>query len=561
MTYVQMYLQVFFDWVIRASLMASVLVVLIVMIKWMLRNKLLPKWHYLLWLPVVIRLVLPWAPESSFSVYNLLPIKQQLSNESLLGSLDDISNRYERRNQLKNNVDSPSEWTLKGPSDVTVQSAANVPEKHVHAKQSFVDLLSKITLRDILLFGWLLGVIVLSLVTLIANINVYRRIKKQPNVNNPAVLQVFEQCKRQMSIKQPILLTVTDAVPSPAVYGFMKPRILLSRSLIRSMDADQFRYIFNHELAHIKRRDVAMNWLMHVLVILHWFNPIMWIVNARMRADQEVACDALALSHIHAEQKVAYGQTIINLLEHYAGARRYPGLVGLSGNYKHLKRRILMIKHFKKNSFGLSVLGIATVLTVCSFSLVNAQGAPTGSVAITDQTMNAQLKEKVEVAKLPKPGGGQIQSLTVNTAEEAALVLEKYFNLTGFPLMQDEREVPTASYVTTNDSMRVWVGNNKKIIGLDNMKAWKELKNRNETQKEQWISIDQSKEKAIQLAQPFLDVSVQEVQITTTAHPYNDSLIVFDIIPSSEGNLTSDGRFHVTLDRSTGAIMNINPFL
>lgn len=547
MTYVQMYMQFFFDWVIRASLMASVLVALIVMIKWMLRNKLQPKWHYLLWFPVVIRLVLPWAPESSYSVYNLLPMKQQLSNESLLGSLDDISNLYERKNQLKNNVDSPSEWTLKDPSDVIVHSSANVPEKQVLAKQSFVDLLSKITLRDILLFGWLLGVIILSLVTLIANINVYRRIKKQPNVTHPAVLQVFEQCKRQMSVKQPILLTVTDAVPSPAVYGFMKPRILLSSSLIRPMDADQFRYIFNHELAHIKRRDVAMNWLMHVLVILHWFNPIMWVVYARMRADQEIACDALALSYIHAEHKAAYGQTIINLLEHYTGAQRYPGLVGLSGNYKHLKRRILMIKHFKKNSMRLSVLGLATLLTVCSFSLVNAQG-------------NTQSNETVEVAKLSKPGGGQIQSLTVNTAEEATLVLQKYFNLTGFSLIKDERE--TATYVTADDSMRVWVGQNNKIIGINDMKAAKESNKINEIQKEQWISIDQSKEKATQLAQQFLDVSVQEVQITTTEHSYaNDSLVLFEIKPSSEGNPTSDGRFLVTVDRSTGDITNINPFL
>lgn len=547
MTYVQMYMQFFFDWVIRASLMASVLVALIVMIKWMLRNKLQPKWHYLLWFPVVIRLVLPWAPESSYSVYNLLPMKQQLSNESLLGSLDDISNLYERKNQLKNNVDSPSEWTLKDPSDVIVHSSANVPEKQVLAKQSFVDRLSKITLRDILFIGWLLGVIILSLVTLIANINVYRRIKNQPNVTHPAVLQVFEQCKRQMSVKQPILLTVTDAVPSPAVYGFMKPRILLSSSLIRSMDADHFRYIFNHELAHIKRRDVAMNWLMHVLVILHWFNPIMWVVYARMRADQEVACDALALSYIHAEHKAAYGQTIINLLEHYAGARRYPSLVGLSGNYKHLKRRILMIKHFKKNSMRLSVLGLATLLTVCSFSLVNAQG-------------NTQSNETVEVAKLSKPGGGQIQSLTVNTAEEATLVLQKYFNLTGFSLIKDERE--TATYVTADDSMRVWVGQNNKIIGINDMKAAKESNKSNEIQKEQWISIDQSKEKATQLAQQFLDVSVQEVQITTTEHSYaNDSLVLFEIRPSYEGNLTSDGRFLITVDRSTGDITNINPFL
>jgi len=541
-----MYMQVFFDWVIRASLMASVLVVLIVMIKWMLRNKLQPKWHYLLWLPVVIRLILPWAPESSFSVYNLLPIKQQLSNEFLFASLDDISNLYERRSQLEKNVDSPSERTLKGPSDVTVHSATNNSEKQVHAKQSIVDLLSIITLRDILLYGWLLGVTVLSLVTLIANINVYRRIKKQPNVTNSVVLQVFEQCKSQMSVKQPIPLTLTDAVPSPAVYGFMKPRILLSSSLIHSMDADQFRYIFNHELAHIKRRDVAINWLMHVLVILHWFNPIMWVVYARMRADQEVACDASALSYIHAEHKAAYGQTIINLLEHYAAARSYPGLVGLSGNYKHLKRRILMIKDFKKNSIRLSVLGLVTLLTVCSFSLVNAQGTPT------------QLKETVEVVKLSLPGGGQ--SLAVNTAEEASQVLQNYFNLTGFSLIKDEGD--TASYVTEDDSIRVWVGHNNKIIGINDMRAAKESRNSNEIQKEQWISIEQSKEIVIQLAQPFLDVSVQEVQITTIEHSYaNDSLILFEIRPSSEGNLTSDGRFLVTVDQSTGAITNINPFL
>lgn len=207
-----------------------------------------------------------------------------------------------------------------------------------------------------------------------------------------------------------------------------------------------------------------------------------------------------------------------------------------------------MIKHFKKNSIRLSVLGLATLLTVCSFLLANAQETPT------------QVNETLEVVQQTNPGGGQIQSLTVNTAEEATLVLQKYFNLTGFSLIQDEREVATASYVTTEDNIRVWVDHNNKIIGLDNMKAWKELKNRNETPKEQWISIDQCKEKAIQLAQPFLDVSVQEVQITTTGHPYNDSLIVFDITPS-EGKLTSDGRFHVTLDRSTGAIMNINPFL
>lgn len=371
MTYMQMYMQVFFDWVIRASLMASVLVVLIVLLKWVLKNQLQPKWQYLLWLPVVFRLLLPWAPESQFSLYNLFPVKQHLLNESLSWPLE-----APLGNQIMNTMDSSSESTL---PDQSLEAA--VPEKQVSGEQSVVNLLSGFPIKETVMYLWLLGVIALSFVTGIANIKVYKRMKQQPHVSNHAILHVFVQCKQQMSIHQPILLTVTDAVPSPAVFGFWKPRILLSSSLIRSMDVDQFQFVFNHELAHIKRRDVVMNWLMHVLVIFHWFNPMMWYAYSRMRVDQEVACDALALSYIDSERKTEYGQTVIHLLEHFAKARRYPGLVGLSSNNKQLKRRILMIKHFKKNSIRLSAIGLATVLTVCAVSLVNAQGAPAATAA------------------------------------------------------------------------------------------------------------------------------------------------------------------------------------
>jgi len=57
------------------------------------------------------------------------------------------------------------------------------------------------------------------------------------------------------------------------------------------------RYVFLHELGHLKRGDILVNWLMALPLVLHWFNPLVWYAIQRIRVDGESACDALALSH------------------------------------------------------------------------------------------------------------------------------------------------------------------------------------------------------------------------------------------------------------------------
>ncbi|WP_274517656.1 M56 family metallopeptidase [Paenibacillus alvei] len=64
-----------FGWVIRGSFMASILVVLVLILQFLLKNKLEARWKYLLWIPVAIRLLLPWAPESSLSLYNIVSLE------------------------------------------------------------------------------------------------------------------------------------------------------------------------------------------------------------------------------------------------------------------------------------------------------------------------------------------------------------------------------------------------------------------------------------------------------------------------------------------------------
>lgn len=382
-----------FDWVIRASIMASLLVILIVVVKILLKNKLQPRWHYIIWLPVVIRLLLPWSPESSISMYNLLPQQQYFSNDYRPIESAEISKQKDLLSDTNNQIDpsigvKPAEQTSEA---ISTESTT----KPVTLLQSVSGYFSELNMKEVLMYIWLIGAISFALVTIIANLNVTRRMKKQKHITNLEIIQALENCKQRMEIKRPVTLIATDIVPSPAVFGFVKPKILLSNSMIRKFQENQLKYIFFHELAHIQRRDVAMNWLIHMLMIIHWFNPIMWYACKRIREDQEVACDALALSQISNDQKTEYGHMIIHLLEHISKSRRLPGLVGFFGNKEQLKRRILMIKHFKENSYRLSALGLITVIAIGATSVFNPQSSY--ATIVEPQTLETKKEVKVDL--------------------------------------------------------------------------------------------------------------------------------------------------------------------
>ena len=65
--------QPFFDWLLRTTLQASLLICLILLLQTILRNRLGVRWHYCLWLLLLVRMAMPWMPESRVSLFNLLP--------------------------------------------------------------------------------------------------------------------------------------------------------------------------------------------------------------------------------------------------------------------------------------------------------------------------------------------------------------------------------------------------------------------------------------------------------------------------------------------------------
>jgi bla regulator protein blaR1 len=383
------FVQQFFNWVMETTLVCSVLVVLILFIKLILRNKLPPRWHYIIWISLLFRLMLPPIPEGYNKFLNILPEIKQTSSISLKIAATEEPTYY--LNPVKSNF-----------QDYSIQK---LESKH----RSF-------SLIKIASYVWFIGVICIGILTLALNVRMLLYIKRQPLITDLKVSNIFQYCKDKMSLKSTIPLVSSGKLPSPTVLGFIQPKILISQTHLEMLTEQQIKFIFFHELAHIKLKDIVINCLANSLLILHWFNPILWYAYYRMRQDQEIGCDAVALHYIGERQKVEYGHTIIRLLDPFA--RRYPisSAANMAGGNNNIKRRILMIKKFQKKSNQWTILGIAILVSLLAFFFVRAdivglnnqnlevKAATNEGLVIDNQKLDNNKQESVPMSNdIPKP--------------------------------------------------------------------------------------------------------------------------------------------------------------
>jgi hypothetical protein len=172
---------------------------------------------------------------------------------------------------------------------------------------------------------------------------------------------------------------VTDAVSSPALFGYLRPRLLLPRPARAELSLPELRHIFLHELAHLKRHDIALGYVIAVLHVLHWFNPLVALGLRRMRADRELVCDGLALSVLAPEETAAYGRTILHQVERLLASRSHWMLAGVSGDKTRIKQRILVISRFRKDAYRWSPLALALLVVLACAALTDrftTGGAP-----------------------------------------------------------------------------------------------------------------------------------------------------------------------------------------
>jgi len=310
----------FFDWLLWTTIQGSMLVVLIVLIQKILRRRLPARWHYFVWTLLLLRLAIPWLPESKMSIFNLVP----------------------RSVQQGRIIESYSQSRNAEYMDFYLYDEAMKPEDDSEAVS--------VTFARMLPMLWLAGTLLIAGYVCMRSIGLWRMVKRERPITGQKILDLLEDCKMQMGIETILGVVVSDRVKSPALFGFIRPRLLLPQGMLETFGFEELRYVFIHELAHLKQRDIYLGWLIALLHVAHWFNPLMWFAFSQMRADREIACDRLAISTMAPHEPPEYGRTIVSLLESFSQTRYLPSVAGILEDTCQVERRIRMIANYKKTS-------------------------------------------------------------------------------------------------------------------------------------------------------------------------------------------------------------------
>lgn len=331
--------------VLSATMKGSVAIILVAATLWIIGSRLSAKWRHALWLLVVIRLAMPVAPSSQWSIFNLLGVPAgRIEAAAQPRSAMHLRIAGHDRRQ-------PPEVIF-----VRVPGASPLP----------------------FLFGaiWLAVAIALIGRAVIASVRMQRSVTRsltRPSGEGMATRlgRLADEARRQLGVRRAITVVECDFVSAPALHGIVRPIVLLPRGVAESFDDAELKHVILHELWHLRRADVAVNWVLSTTQALHWFNPLVWFAVARIREERELACDELALSCLEKEEHPGYGRTILKLLERFHTPAPVPALVGIVNPKQQMKRRIRMIATFQ-NRKRFSALFLAAAALIGLVALTDA---------------------------------------------------------------------------------------------------------------------------------------------------------------------------------------------
>jgi hypothetical protein len=162
--------------------------------------------------------------------------------------------------------------------------------------------------------------------------------------------------------------------------GLLRPAIVLPPQVLQRCEAAEVRLILAHELAHLRRGDLAWSWLLLVLRSLFFFHPLVWVASHEWRETQETACDHLALRTTRATPS-EYGAALLRVAEL---CRPYPirslPALGIAESFRTLQRRLLVIRYAHTSARRWTAAG-ALLLAIMATSLVPWQLGPRSATA------------------------------------------------------------------------------------------------------------------------------------------------------------------------------------
>ncbi|HTQ51360.1 MAG TPA: M56 family metallopeptidase, partial [Candidatus Acidoferrales bacterium] len=145
----------------------------------------------------------------------------------------------------------------------------------------------------------------------------------------------------------PVSIRMTDAAGGPALGGLRRPVIFIPEKFEENLTSAELRLVLLHELGHWRRCDMPAHLLVQGALVLHWFNPLVWVAARMARADCELACDEFVMRRLAPAAKPSYGATLLKVVDLVQRNRPTPAMLGIFASKQLLKKRIQMIADYR----------------------------------------------------------------------------------------------------------------------------------------------------------------------------------------------------------------------
>ena len=334
------------------SVSGALLLLLILGLKPLYKNKFSKRWQYYIWIVVALRFLLPFTPDTT-----------------IVGSLFEKFDTAAITNEI------PTSPNVPVPADTGNSKAEPTQTNREITTAAMREPFNKYVC---LFFIWS----ALALVLFVRKVTVYQGFIQYIKAGNKEVsdikiLNLLSDCEEKLNIKTRVELSCNPLIASPMLIGFFRPRIILP---VGELEDKELSYIFVHELTHYKQRDMFYKWLIQIVVCVHWFNPFVYLLEKEVNKSCELSCDEKVLSVLDDKAKREYGDTLISFLKSSNLYKSSLASVTLTEGAEQLKERLGAIMKFRKKSkVVIAITAIFTVAVCVCFFVTGAYAAPSAN--------------------------------------------------------------------------------------------------------------------------------------------------------------------------------------
>ena len=335
---------------LQMSFLGTVIILLIVVLRAVLINRLPKKTFLILWWIALIRLLVPFSIKSVTSIYSLL--------QSIYSDINPVR-------------------TAQTTTFLPIHG--NMPEIANGLSEAMVQRTESISILSVI---WMAGLLLCFGFFAVSYIKCYREFRFSLPVEN----DILEAWKEKHPLKRSLSIRQTETIAAPLSYGVIRPVILMPKNT-EWKNIYQLRYVLEHEYVHIRRLDMLTKLIMIAAVCIHWFNPLVWVMYILFNRDLELSCDETVVRRFGMDIKSVYATALISMEE------KKSGLTPLCNSFSKnaIEERIRAIMKIKKTSKFAVMISAVLVIGVTG-------GFATSASSLEKNTETAQENGETTVA-------------------------------------------------------------------------------------------------------------------------------------------------------------------